>query len=217
MELFSRFMAICMLVILFPLFILISLVSLVFQGYPVVFKQESIGYNYRPFMLYKFRSMINNNSGNKITDSNDTRITLWGKFLRALKLDEIPQLWNIVKGDMRFIGPRPEVQEFVSGNDFSFLKSIKPGLTDFSSILLRNESDILSRVGGVEKYPQLLEIKVALGHLYAEHKSFWLDFKLVFLTLMSIVLPKTAIFLVKKYFIKRYKPELILATSEWIE
>ena len=121
MELFSRTVSAIMIVILSPLFLLISVISFVFQGYPVVFKQERIGFNYTPFILYKFRSMINKNSEKMITDATDTRITTWGRLLRALKLDEIPQLWNIVKGDMRFIGPRPEVQEFVSNNDFSFL------------------------------------------------------------------------------------------------
>ena len=67
----------------------------------------------------------------KITDANDSRVTPWGRFLRATKLDELPQLWNIMAGEMRFIGPRPEVEEFVKEDDFSFLKDIKPGLTDF--------------------------------------------------------------------------------------
>jgi len=216
MELLSRTMALIMLIILSPLFLLISIISFIFQRSPIIYKQERIGFNYNSFMCYKFRSMIINNSDNKITDSIDSRITKWGKFLRALKLDELPQLWNIIKGDMRFIGPRPEVREFADGNDFSFLKKIKPGLTDFSSILLRNESEILNRAGGVENYTHLLKLKIALGHLYAEHKSFWLDLKLVLLTLVSIVLSKTAIKLVKKHFIGKYDPELIPTLDKWV-
>ena len=134
-----------------------------------------------------------------------------------MKLDELPQLWNIVKGDMRFIGPRPEVQEFVRSNDFSFLTIIKPGLTDFSSILFRNESDILSHSGGIEKYPKLLELKVELGHLYAKHKNFLLDIKLVLLTLVAIFFPKTAVTLVKENFIEKHKPDLIPAINYWIK
>ena len=217
MEYFSRFMATLMLIIMSPLLLLISFLSLVFQGNPVLFKQERIGYAYHPFMLVKFRSMIKNNGNNKITNAGDNRITLWGKLLRTLKLDELPQLWNIVKGDMRFIGPRPEVQEFVRSNDFSFLTIIKPGLTDFSSILFRNESDILSHSGGIEKYPKLLELKVELGHLYAKHKNFLLDIKLVLLTIVAIFFPKTAVTLVKKYFIEQYKPDLMPAINEWIK
>ena len=154
---------------------------------------------------------------NFITEIRDRRITFWGTILRELKLDELPQLWNIVKGDMRFIGPRPEVQEFISSNDFSFLTKIKPGLTDFSSILFRNESEILSHSGGIEKYPKLLELKVELGHLYAKHKNFLLDIKLVLLTLVAIFFPNTAVILVKYFFIEQYKPDLMPAISEWIK
>jgi lipopolysaccharide/colanic/teichoic acid biosynthesis glycosyltransferase len=118
---------------------------------------------------------------------------------------------------MRFIGPRPEVQEYVKDNDFSFLEKIKPGLSDFSSILLRNEVEILSNAGGIGKYPKLLEVKIELGHLYTEHKSFWLDMKLVLFTLVSIILPKAAVSLVNKLCIKRYSPDLIYKITEWVE
>jgi len=217
MELFSRSVAVLMLIILFPLVLCICIISLIFQGSPIIFRQERIGHNYTPFVLYKFRSMINNNYGKKITDLKDTRITLLGKILRASKLDEIPQLLNIVKGDMRFIGPRPEVKSFIRNNDFSFLTRIKPGLTDFSSILFRNESEILSRAGGLEKYPKLLELKIALGHLYAEHKGFWLDMKLVFLTVIAIIFPNIAILCINKLFINKYQPELISNINIWIK
>ena len=91
---------------------------------------------------------------------------------------------------MRFIGPRPEVQEFVSGNDFSFLTKIKPGLTDFSSILLRNESEILSHSGGIEKYPKLLELKVELGHLYAKLKKIPVGYKISFVNTCGDIFSK---------------------------
>jgi len=216
MELFSKTVAAIMLIILSPLLLLISAGSLFFQRCPILFKQERVGYKFQTFFLYKFRTMKINNVNQLITEAGDKRITQWGKILRILKFDELPQLWNIVRGDMRFIGPRPEVQEYVKGNDFSFLEKIKPGLTDFSSILLRNETNILLRAGGVDKYTKLLEVKVKLGSLYAEQKNFWLDMKLVLLTLVSIILPKTAILLVKKLFIKKYKPELIPVINEWL-
>ena len=216
MELFSKTVAAIMLIILSPLLLLISAGSLFFQRFPILFKQERVGYKFQTFFLYKFRTMKINNVNQLVTEAGDKRITQWGKILRILKFDELPQLWNIVKGDMRFIGPRPEVQEYVKGNDFSFLEKIKPGLTDFSSILLRNETNILLRAGGVDKYTKLLEVKTKLGSVYAEQKNFWLDMKLVLLTLVSIILPKTAILLVKKLFIKKYKPELIPVINEWL-
>lgn len=216
MELFSKTVAAIMLIILSPLLLLISAGSLFFQRFPILFKQERVGYKFQTFFLYKFRTMKINNVNQLVTEAGDKRITQWGKILRILKFDELPQLWNIVRGDMRFIGPRPEVQMYVKGNDFSFLEKIKPGLTDFSSILLRNETNILLRAGGVDKYTKLLEVKVKLGSLYADQKNFWLDMKLVLLTLVSIILPKTAILLVKKLFIKKYKPELIPVINEWL-
>ena len=206
-----------MLLIISPLILIISISSLLLQGFPVLFKHERVGYNFKPFSLYKFRTMEINNDNQSITEPGDNRITKWGKILRILKFDELPQLWNIIRGDMRFIGPRPEVQEFIIDNDFSFLKEIKPGLTDFSSIILRNEVEILSNADGVNEYPKLLNLKVKLGHLYADHKSFWLDLKLVILTLISIILPKTAIELVKNFFIRKYNPELIPKINEWIK
>ena len=216
MELFSKTVAAIMLIILSPLLLLISAGSLFFQRFPILFKQERVGYKFQTFFLYKFRTMKINNVNQLVTEAGDKRINQWGKILRILKFDELPQLWNIIRGDMRFIGPRPEVQEYVKGNDFSFLEKIKPGLTDFSSILLRNETNILLRAGGVDKYTKLLEVKVKLGSLYANQKNFWLDMKLVLLTLVSIILPKTAILLVKKLFIKKYKPELIPVINEWL-
>ena len=216
MELFSKTVAAIMLIILSPLLLLISAGSLFFQRFPILFKQERVGYKFQTFFLYKFRTMKINNVNQLVTEAGDKRITQWGKILRIIKFDELPQLWNIVRGDMRFIGPRPEVQMYVKGNDFSFLEKIKPGLTDFSSILLRNETNILLRAGGVDKYTKLLEVKVKLGSLYADQKNFWLDMKLVLLTLVSIILPKTAILLVKKLFIKKYKPELLPVINKWL-
>ena len=213
---FSRFVSIVLIIILSPLYTIISILSLIFQGAPIIYKQERIGYNYSPFFLYKFRSMINNQSNIKITDSTDTRITLWGKFLRFSKLDELPQLLNIIKGDMQFVGPRPEVREYINRNQYSFIKEIKPGLTDFSSILFRDESKILSRAGGISRYPQLVELKVSLGNLYFKNKNFLLDMKLVLLTLISIIFPTIAIKLVKKYFINKFDSRLIPLIDNWL-
>ena len=163
MEIVSRSLAALMLINLSPLFLLISAGSLLFQGFPILFKQQRVGFRFNLFTLYKFRTMKINNDNKAITETGDRRITTWGKILRMLKLDELPQLWNIVKGEMRFVGPRPEVEHYVTKESFRFLNSVKPGLTDFSSILLRNEEQIIAHMGGVEKYPELLKIKVKLG------------------------------------------------------
>ena len=199
MGLFTRLLAAVVLIILSPLFLLISFISLIFQGYPVIFKQERIGFNYLPFRFYKFRSMINDNSGNKITDSNDTRITVWGKLLRTLKLDELPQLWNIVKGDIHFVGYRPEVPEIVNSfpQYFLFLSNSKPGLTDISSIIFKNESKVIDSENSVEFYTScILPIKSDLTVLFVEKDSFFLRFVIIIFTAISIFSHKMGLKLV---------------------
>ena len=149
-----------------------------------------------------------NNDNKSVTETGDRRITAWGKILRMLKLDELPQLWNIIEGKMRFVGPRPEVEYYVTKESFRFLNSIKPGLTDFSSIILRNEEQIIAHMGGVEKYPELLKIKVKLVQLYANQKGFKLDLIIVLFTMLSIVTPSFALNTIKTQFILRYDKAL---------
>jgi lipopolysaccharide/colanic/teichoic acid biosynthesis glycosyltransferase len=209
MELFSKLVGVISLVILTPLFIILIFLSFIFQGLPIFFHHDRIGYKYEKFRLIKFRSMDNSNNDNPITDKQDIRITKWGKIIRFLKLDELPQLINIIKGDMRFVGPRPEVEQYVINNDFSFLNKIKPGLTDFSSIILRNESLVLDKLGGLKNYQKLLSIKLKLANLYANNKSLWLDFQLTFITILSIIFQKIAASLIINIYIMRLKPNLV--------
>ena len=192
MDFISRFLALSLLLILSPLFLFISFTLFIFQGYPIFFYQKRVGYNFKIFNIYKFRSM-EINSGSSLTKHNDNRITFIGKIIRSTKLDEIPQLINILFGDMRFIGPRPEVIEFFDKKKFKFLENIKPGISDYSSILFRNESKVLTKIGGDNPYEALMPHKLALANYYAERKSFFLDFKLVILTIISIFFPKTVV------------------------
>lgn len=188
MELISRFVAFLLLLILSPGILFISILSLIFQGNPVFYKQERVGFKCKNFKIHKFRTMINN-TGDSITKYNDSRITLFGKILRKTKIDEIPQLFNILKGEMRFIGPRPEVPKYFKKNQFIFLNLIKPGLSDFSSIIFRNEDQILKKIGGDKPYEKLLPLKISLAHYYSKKKSFILDFMLVAITIISIFMP----------------------------
>jgi len=192
LEFFSRSVAVFILFILSPIFVFIIFCCIVFQGFPVFFTQKRVGYNYKRFKIYKFRSMINN-SGKVITGAVDDRITKFGKLLRYTKVDELPQLINIINGDMRFIGPRPEVEEYFIKQDFKFLKIVKPGISDFASIILRNESKILENIGGENCYEQLLPVKLELANYYAEKKSFLLDLQLVIITIISILFPNFAV------------------------
>ena len=191
MELLSRLIAFSILILLSPIIFFISLISLLFQGSPILYKQERVGYKYKSFNIYKFRTMVEN-SGDLITKSNDNRVTIIGGILRKTKIDEIPQLINIIRGEMRFVGPRPEVPEFVERNNFKFLKKIKPGISDFASIIFRDETKLLQRIGGDNPYAKLLPIKLQLADYYSRKKSFLLDLRLVVITIISIIFPKFA-------------------------
>ena len=192
MNIISRSIALLFLIILSPFLIIISFLCLIFQGHPIFFRQQRIGYNYKPFMIYKFRTMVNN-VGESISYQNDVRVTIIGKILRKAKIDEIPQLINIIKGEMRFIGPRPEIPEYFEKNKFKFLKKIKPGISDFASIILRNESHILEKIGGENPYKKLLPIKIKLANYYAIKKSFLLDLRLVIVTILCLIFPYSSV------------------------
>ena len=112
----------------------------------VLFRQERVGKDGVPFTIYKFRSMRKDNAGLKISTSGDSRITPVGRVLRKAKLDELPQLWNVLKGDMSFVGPRPEVREYVDlyTPEQRQVLLVRPGITGMASIRYRNENDLLS-------------------------------------------------------------------------
>ena len=188
MEILSRFIAFSILILLSPILLIISLISLCFQGLPIFYTQKRVGYKFKNFNIYKFRTMVKN-SGDLITKSNDSRVTILGRILRKTKVDEIPQLINIIKGEMRFIGPRPEVLEYFEKQKFHFLKIIKPGISDYASIIFRDETKILKKIGGDNPYKKLLPIKLELAEYYSKKKCFTLDFKLVMITLIAIILP----------------------------
>ncbi len=195
MNVKSRIIAIILLVALSPVFIFIFIFSFVFQGLPIFYSQKRVGFKKKQFRIYKFRTMINNYSMNKLASFNDSRVTKWGKFLRYYKLDELPQLINIINGDMVFIGPRPELNIYVSQYDqyFKYLDKIKPGITDLSSILFRDEDRIITECFGQEGYYEILKIKSDLTNHYQNKRRFINDFKIIFFTIIIIFFPKYGI------------------------
>ena len=123
MEITSRLTALLLAIILLPLLIIIALISLIIQGFPVIFVQPRVGKNFKKFNIYKFRTIRRQGVDSIVSHNGEIlQVSRWGKFLRKTKLDELPQLLNVIKGDMRFIGPRPEIPEYVDRNTFSFLK-----------------------------------------------------------------------------------------------
>ena len=182
------------LIILSPVFLVLAIMSKIFIGDgPIILKQARVGKGGRIFMYYKFRSMTNakDKDGNLLPD--DVRLTKFGKLLRTTSLDELPQLWNIFKGDMNLIGPRPQMIE----NDIFYSKQVykaldtTPGITGYSQVNGRN---------GVSWTTRLKQ-----DMYYVEHESLWLDIKIFFKTI-AVVFEKSNI--VKEQYL-RYGDELL--------
>ena len=167
-----------------PLFLLIYLVIKIENGGKVIFSQERIGYQGKPFILYKFRSMKESAEADgkpALCCQGDKRLTRVGRFLREHHLDELPQLWNVLKGDMSFVGPRPERKYFVEqikaiNPDYELLYQLRPGL--FSPATLYN-----GYTDNMEK--MLRRLRMDLDSL--AHHTLWLDTKIIFLTVLSIL------------------------------
>jgi len=153
---------------------------------PFFFRQKRVGQHGRMFDLLKLRSMRVAASGKLITREGDHRITRVGAFLRRFKLDELPQLWNILRGDMYWIGPRPEVPRYVEINNsmWSEVLKLKPGITDLATLVFRDEEKLLAQYRDIEgAYRQrILPAKLALNLQYAQARNWWTDLKLLILT-----------------------------------
>jgi len=181
-------------IILSPLFIIIAaLIKLDSQG-SVFFMQERIGLNGSKFCIFKFRTMTTKQSldSPKITVGGDARITKIGHFLRKYKIDELPQLFNVLYGNMSIVGPRPEVEEYVnyySKNDKEKVLSVRPGITDLASIRFRNESEILARQNNPHQayIEKIMPRKLRYCRFYAKNQSIGLDMKIICMTANAIL------------------------------
>jgi lipopolysaccharide/colanic/teichoic acid biosynthesis glycosyltransferase len=193
MQLPDRFLAALALCMFSPLLAVVALAVLLGSGWPVLFRQARVGQRGKAFQLLKFRTMRNGKRGPSITARGDSRITGVGRFLRKFKLDELPQLWNVVRGEMGLVGPRPEVPEFVDMNNpvWRSVLEVRPGITDPASIAFRNEEEILAKAADpIALYESsLLPAKLALNLAYLEKKCFWLDIKVIFLTARCAIFP----------------------------
>ncbi|KJD33156.1 glycosyl transferase [Tamlana nanhaiensis] len=180
------------LILLFPILVCVAILVKLDSKGSVIFKQERVGKNNSNFTLYKFRTMrtLQNPSSCLTIGNTDTRITNVGYYLRTFKLDELPQLLNILKGDMSFVGPRPELRYFInkySGTDLEVLQ-VKPGLTGLASLKYKNEDELLKAAENPEHYyiTTILPDKIRLNKIYIETQSFFLDVKIIFKTIFSI-------------------------------
>lgn len=191
-RVFDIIFSISGLIILFPLFLFISLLILIDSKGGIFFFQTRVGKNNKDFRMIKFRTMFNNseNKGLLTVGNSDIRITQPGKRLRKYKVDEFPQLINILKGEMSFVGPRPEVRKYVDLYNYGQMKvlSVKPGLTDYASLEYFNENEILESYDNPEKVyiEQIMPEKLALNINYINEKGLFTDLKIMLKTIGKI-------------------------------
>lgn len=195
-------LAVILLLILWPFYLIIALAIAIEDGFPVFYRPQRGGYRNKPFRILKFRSMVKNADkiGGGTTALHDPRITKVGNFLRKTKLDEIPQLFNIMGGSMSFIGPRPELLRYTDQyeGEEKLIFEVRPGITDFSSIEFINLDEIVGQGDADEMYEKyVLKKKNALRIRYAKEVSFKTDAKL-FLTTVWRVIQKALSFIVLK-------------------
>ena len=173
-------------------FVVVAIAIKIESPGPLIFSQLRVGQFGRPFRMFKLRTMAQRaNAEIAITVSGDPRITATGRFLRKSKLDELPQLVNILLGDMSLVGPRPEVPEFVakySPHDFETVLSVRPGLTDFASIRFRNENELLARqVDPVAYYEKvIIPAKLRYYRFYVQRESVRLDLYIIMSTFVAL-------------------------------
>src|SRR6266545_6648202 len=151
---------------------------------PVIFRQKRMGRKGRPFTMYKLRTMRVANSGPQVTAGDDVRITPVGKFLRKTKMDELPELWNVLKGDMSLVGPRPEVPRYVdlTNSKWQRVLKVRPGITDPLTLRLRNEEELLAKVKGDRErfYLATLQPFKLRGYLeYLQRRSWQNDMRIL--------------------------------------
>ncbi len=176
-----------------PLLVFISILIKLDSHGPVIFRQVRVGRGLRPFKMYKFRTMLHKapTQGSLLTIGHDARVTKVGRFLRKFKLDELPQLVNVLIGDMSLVGPRPEVPRYVEPlrSEFAEVLVVRPGLTDLASVKYINESAVLACFSNPEEAYQtkILPEKLRLAKLYVRHMSFRLDFAILVQTLLRMV------------------------------
>jgi lipopolysaccharide/colanic/teichoic acid biosynthesis glycosyltransferase len=196
--LFDRSVALVGLILISPVLLVVAiLVRIKMPDGPVLFKQKRVGRNGRLFTINKFRTMSISHGGSSVSVAGESRITPIGAKLRHYKLDELPELWNVLKGDMSFVGPRPDVPGYadqLKDDDREVLK-LRPGITGPATLKYRDEEDLLAKVAkeGIDGYTDPVKYndevifpdKVRLNLYYLRHYSFWTDIKMLFATVLG--------------------------------
>lgn len=187
---FDRVVSLLGLVCLSWLLLIVALlIKIKMPGGPVLFRQKRVGKEGKLFTMVKFRTMVVHHGGSSVSVAGETRITPFGAKLRKYKLDELPELWNVLKGEMSLVGPRPDVPGYadaLAGEDREVLK-LRPGITGPASLKYRNEEEILARVDDPQRYNDevIFPDKVRINRYYLHHYSFINDIRLILVTVLG--------------------------------
>ena len=175
------------LIMLSPILLITALlIRIKMPGGPVIFRQQRVGRHGQLFTIYKFRSMTTGHQGSSVSVAGEARITPLGAVLRRYKIDELPELWNVLKGDMSLVGPRPDVPGYadkLTGDDREILL-LRPGITGPASLKYRNEEELLATVDNPQEYNDtvIYPDKIRLNRYYLHHYSFWKDIQMIICT-----------------------------------
>lgn len=186
---FDRIASFFGLIIASPILLVTAiLIKIKMPGGPILFRQKRVGKLGRLFTMYKFRTMVVDHSGSTVSVAGESRITPLGKVLRKYKIDELPELWNVLITDMSFVGPRPDVPGYadkLEGKDREILY-LRPGITGPASLKYRNEEKILASVDDPQKYNDevIFPDKVRINKYYLHNYSLWMDIKMIFATVL---------------------------------
>ena len=193
-QLFDYSIAVTGIILLLPLILLVSIILLILDGRPIFFIQQRVGKNNKNFKIIKFRTMVNkiDYDTQSFDLGNDERVTKFGSFLRKFKIDEFPQLFNVLKGEMSIVGPRPEIRKWVNvySERWDKVLTVNPGITDPASIIFFNESKILNDSQNAEyKYRnEILPRKLDLYEEYVNSQSILKDMLIILKTIKKIYL-----------------------------
>lgn len=181
------------LIVLSPFLLIIAVALKIDSAGLVFFRQIRVGQFGKPFRIFKFRTMVSQAEklGPQVSSGDDPRITRVGRVLRKYKLDELPQLINVLKGEMSFVGPRPEVPRYVEAykDDYLEILTVKPGITDFASLEFKDENELLKNAEDPEKkyLEEILPVKIGFYRKYLKEQSLKTDLTLILKTLLSII------------------------------
>lgn len=192
---FDVLISLAFLIVFSPVLLIIALLIKLTSKGPIIFTQKRVGKNNTDFTIYKFRTMqVNAPKGISLTvGARDKRITSIGFFLRKFKLDELPQLVNVLKGDMSIVGPRPEVRRYVDmyKPEDMFVLNVRPGITDYASIAYKNENELLATAENPEKFyiEEIMPAKIRLNKDYIYNKGLKSYFFIIFRTVFTVFNP----------------------------